>query len=173
MKNLMKNLLIYRIALVVLFFTATLLASLTFYRLDSVAAGQFFRTETKNKDRISGEWKATFELQGTTVPVAFELKLDGNKITGTVNSAHTGAGTISKGAWSAKDKKLKFTRLSRPRINNGCGRAEKRRTPRRRVRNRRNARQMDSRQGKEISGARIPVRRRKKIDSIYSFGKAQ
>jgi hypothetical protein len=48
-----------------------------------------------------------FELQGTRVPGQFELKLDGNKVTGTVESAHTGSGTLSKGWW--EDNKITFT----------------------------------------------------------------
>jgi hypothetical protein len=58
-------------------------------------------------DPISGEWDATFELQGTTVPVKFKFKLDGHKVTGTAESAHTGPGTLSKGSWV--DNKLTFT----------------------------------------------------------------
>jgi hypothetical protein len=58
-------------------------------------------------DSISGEWDVSFELQGTTVPGTFKLKLDGDKVTGTAESAHTGVGTLSNGSWV--DNKLKFT----------------------------------------------------------------
>jgi hypothetical protein len=58
-------------------------------------------------DPISGEWDVMFELQGTRVPGKFKLKLDGNVVTGTAESEHTGPGTLSKGKWA--DNKLSFT----------------------------------------------------------------
>jgi hypothetical protein len=48
-----------------------------------------------------------FELQGTRVPGKFKLKLDGNKVTGTAESEHTGPGTLSEGKWA--DNKISFT----------------------------------------------------------------
>src|SRR5205823_9609750 len=51
-------------------------------------------------DPISGEWNVLFTLQGTQVPGTFRLKLDGEKLTGTVESEHTGAGTVDKGTWA-------------------------------------------------------------------------
>jgi len=58
-------------------------------------------------DPISGEWNVLFTLQGTTVPGTFKLKLDGEKVTGTAESEHTGPGTLSKGEWA--DHRLSFT----------------------------------------------------------------
>ncbi|MDT7543528.1 MAG: hypothetical protein QOE33_3432 [Acidobacteriota bacterium] len=58
-------------------------------------------------DPVSGDWDVTFEIQGMTVPANFKLKLDGDKVTGTAYSDHTGAGTLSKGSWV--DNKLNFT----------------------------------------------------------------
>lgn len=58
-------------------------------------------------DPVSGDWDVTFELQGMSVPGNFKLKLDGDKVTGTAYSDHTGAGTVSKGSWA--DNKLTFT----------------------------------------------------------------
>jgi len=58
-------------------------------------------------DPISGDWDASFTLQGTTVTGMFKLKLDGERVTGTVESAHTGPGTLSKGSWA--DNKLSCT----------------------------------------------------------------
>ena len=58
-------------------------------------------------DPISGEWEVTFTLQGTTVPGTFTLKLDGDKVTGTAVSEHTGPGTVSRGTWA--DHQLSFT----------------------------------------------------------------
>jgi hypothetical protein len=58
-------------------------------------------------DPVSGDWDVTFEIQGMSVPANFKLKLDGDKVTGTAYSDHTGAGTVSKGSWV--DNKLNFT----------------------------------------------------------------
>lgn len=57
---------------------------------------------TVSADSISGEWDVSFVVEGTTTPATFDLKLDGEKVTGNVHSAHTGPGTIS-GTW-ANDK---------------------------------------------------------------------
>jgi len=51
-------------------------------------------------DSISGEWDATFYAMGQAAPFTLELKLEGHKVTGKVNSAHTGPGTISNGSWA-------------------------------------------------------------------------
>jgi len=58
-------------------------------------------------DPISGEWNVSFFVNGQTTPATFNLKLEGNKITGTVYSEHTGPGTIRDGAWD--NGKLSFT----------------------------------------------------------------
>ena len=58
-------------------------------------------------DPISGVWEVNFTLQGTTVPGTFTLKLDGDKVTGTAESEHTGAGTINRGTYA--DHKVSFT----------------------------------------------------------------
>lgn len=61
----------------------------------------------QNSDPISGDWDVSFFVQGSTTPAIFKLKLDGDKVTGTAESHHTGPGTISKGSWS--DNQLSFT----------------------------------------------------------------
>lgn len=58
-------------------------------------------------DPISGEWEVTFHVQGTTTPATFKLKLDGDKVTGTAESAHTGSGTVRDGSWT--ENRLSFT----------------------------------------------------------------
>lgn len=58
-------------------------------------------------DPISGKWDVTFTIQGQTATGTFDLKLDNNVVTGTVYTAHTGDGTLSKGKWA--DNKLSFT----------------------------------------------------------------
>jgi hypothetical protein len=63
--------------------------------------------QKKETDPISGKWDASFSAQGTTIPATFDLKLDGTKVTGTVNADYTGPGTIRDGGWA--DGKLTFT----------------------------------------------------------------
>ncbi len=58
-------------------------------------------------DPISGEWNVSFFVNGQTTPATFNLKLEGNKITGTAFSEHTGPGTIRDGSWD--NGKLSFT----------------------------------------------------------------
>ena len=62
---------------------------------------------TRTPDPISGDWDVTFKVGERTSPATFNLKLDGNKVTGTAESAHTGPGTIREGSWV--DGKLSFT----------------------------------------------------------------
>lgn len=61
----------------------------------------------QDTDPITGEWDVTFRVQDTKTPATFKLKLDGDKVTGTVYSEHTGAGTLRDGSW--KENKLSFT----------------------------------------------------------------
>ena len=61
----------------------------------------------QGSDPISGEWEVSFKVQGTTTPATFTLKLDGEKVTGTVYSEHTGPGTIRNGSWARNE--LAFT----------------------------------------------------------------
>ena len=58
-------------------------------------------------DPISGDWDASFFVNGTGHPSKFELKLEGTKVTGTALSDHTGPGTVRDGVWS--EGKLGFT----------------------------------------------------------------
>lgn len=58
-------------------------------------------------DPISGEWAVSFFVHGSTTPATFNLKLEGDGITGTAYSEHTGAGKIRDGKWA--DNSLTFT----------------------------------------------------------------
>ena len=62
---------------------------------------------TQTPDLISGDWDALFKVGEHTSPASFKLKLDGDKVTGTAESSHTGPGTIRDGSWI--DGKLSFT----------------------------------------------------------------
>ncbi len=62
---------------------------------------------TASGDIITGEWDATFHAKGQTAQFTLELKLEGDKVTGKVNSAHTGPGTVKEGSWV--DNKLSLS----------------------------------------------------------------
>jgi len=51
-------------------------------------------------DPLSGDWEASADAQGTSIPFTLKLKLEGDKVTGTSESAQ-GALPISKGSFSA------------------------------------------------------------------------
>lgn len=51
-------------------------------------------------DAISGDWNIDFHIQGMTTPGTMTLKLEGEKITGTVHSDHTGSGTLNNGSFA-------------------------------------------------------------------------
>lgn len=59
-------------------------------------------------DPLPGTWNVTFMVPGyPPTPATFEFKVDGEKVTGTIQSEHTGAGKVTEGLW--KDGKLSFT----------------------------------------------------------------
>ena len=49
---------------------------------------------------IDGDWIITFQAQGRSVSGNLHLKADGERLTGTVETTHTGPGTIQNGKWS-------------------------------------------------------------------------
>jgi len=53
---------------------------------------------------IAGEWVIHFQAEGQTVSGKLHFEQDGDRLTGTVDTAHTGAGTIENGKWN--DNKL-------------------------------------------------------------------
>jgi hypothetical protein len=57
-------------------------------------------------DPVSGEWDAAADAQGTSIPFTLKLKLEGDKVTGTSDSAQ-GSATLSKGTYTAG--KLSFS----------------------------------------------------------------
>lgn len=58
-------------------------------------------------DGVTGDWDVTCHVVGYTIPGKMSLKVEGEVVTGTVETEHTGHGTISNGSW--KDGKLSFT----------------------------------------------------------------
>jgi len=57
-------------------------------------------------DPVSGDWDATADASGTSIPFTLKLKLEGDKVTGTSDSAQ-GSAPLSKGTFSAG--KLSFS----------------------------------------------------------------
>jgi hypothetical protein len=51
-------------------------------------------------DPITGEWDASADAQGTAIPFTLKLKLEGDKVTGTSDSAQ-GSAPLSKGTFAA------------------------------------------------------------------------
>jgi hypothetical protein len=49
---------------------------------------------------IAGEWVIHFQAEGQTVSGKLHLEVDGERLTGTIETAHTGAGTIQNGKWN-------------------------------------------------------------------------
>ncbi len=83
---------------------ATLLAAALLSLAPALAARQ--AAEAKD-DPVTGEWDVSFEIAGMTEPGTFKLKLEGEKVTGTVYTHHTGPGTVNDGTWSGG--RVKFT----------------------------------------------------------------
>ena len=50
-------------------------------------------------DTIKGEWVGVFSIAGHTADVTMNFDVSGSKVTGTVNSEHTGPGTVADGKW--------------------------------------------------------------------------
>ena len=65
------------------------------YRLLAVAS-----LAVLSADPISGSWAATFQVEGyPPTPAMFEFKLDGQRVTGSIKSDHTGPGKVTEGKW--------------------------------------------------------------------------
>ena len=50
---------------------------------------------------IAGEWNITFMVQGQSVPGTLVLAAEGEKLTGTVETQHTGPGKLQDGKFAA------------------------------------------------------------------------
>src|SRR5882724_7852218 len=98
-----------RIRIMISLLSATLLTGAVSACSATALHHEIFAHESSRQDTdpITGEWDVTFRVQDTKTPATFKLKLDGDKVTGTVYSEHTGAGTLRDGSW--KDHKLSFT----------------------------------------------------------------
>lgn len=59
-----------------------------------------FGQENATNPSIDGDWVITFQAQGQSVSGNLHFKTDGERVTGTVETAHTGPGTVQNGKWS-------------------------------------------------------------------------
>lgn len=59
------------------------------------------------EDSITGEWIVRLSVENQTVPGKMNLKVEGDNVTGTIETAHTGPGTVQDGRWI--DRKLTAT----------------------------------------------------------------
>src|SRR5262249_33680555 len=57
-------------------------------------------------DAISGNWAAAIDANGTAIAGELTLKLDGERVSGTLHTDHTGTGTFAAGSF--KDGVLAF-----------------------------------------------------------------
>ena len=88
--------------------SASLLGGCTALDRQHRALAREFHSPKAPADPISGEWNVMFFVKGhPATPANFKLVLDGDKVTGTAYSDHTGAGTVRDGKWV--DGKLTFT----------------------------------------------------------------
>ena len=53
----------------------------------------------QTENSINGKWVVSFTIQGQTVTGEMAFQAQGEKLTGTVETQHTGHGTIQDGKW--------------------------------------------------------------------------
>jgi hypothetical protein len=56
---------------------------------------------TRPSGSIAGEWSISFMVQGQTVPGTLVLAVEGETLTGTVETQHTGPGKLQDGKFAA------------------------------------------------------------------------
>ena len=94
--------------LLVVAFTGIFLSGCTALARHHKTSGHVLVSHETAVDPITGEWNVSFIVKGhPATPATFNLKLDGEKVTGTAYSDHTGAGTIRDGKYAGG--KLSFT----------------------------------------------------------------
>jgi hypothetical protein len=58
------------------------------------------RQDNQRPNAIDGRWSVSFTIQGQTVNGDLTFQAEGEKLTGTVDSQHTGHGTLKDGKWA-------------------------------------------------------------------------
>jgi hypothetical protein len=69
--------------------------------LPCVLLGQQPGTTAVNQS-VTGDWVIHFQAGKQNVSGNLHLEVDGEKLTGTIETAHTGPGTIQDGKWSSQ-----------------------------------------------------------------------
>jgi hypothetical protein len=69
--------------------------------LPCVLLGQQPSTTAVNQS-VTGDWVIHFQAGKQNVSGSLHLEADGEKLTGTIETAHTGPGTIQEGKWSSQ-----------------------------------------------------------------------
>ena len=64
------------------------------------ASNQKASDQNRRPDSINGAWTVTFAIQGQTVSGQMTFQAHGEKLGGSVETQHTGQGTLDGGAWS-------------------------------------------------------------------------
>jgi hypothetical protein len=57
--------------------------------------------EPMKMDAIDGNWEITFTIQSQTVSGQMMFHTEGEKLTGTLETSHTGHGTVQNGKWAS------------------------------------------------------------------------
>jgi hypothetical protein len=79
----------------------------TFIAVTILAVSASLALAGHTTDSVAGDWHITFKMGEHTGEGTMTLKLDSDKVTGTVETAHTGKGTLNNGKY--RDGKLSFT----------------------------------------------------------------
>ncbi len=88
--------------------SGTLLSGCTAVARHHQAFGREITSPKTQTDALTGEWNVSFMVKGhPNTPATFNLRLDGQTVTGSAYSDHTGAGTIRDGKY--RNGKLSFT----------------------------------------------------------------
>jgi hypothetical protein len=56
-------------------------------------------TPSNDQSRLTGKWIVHFTVENQTVSGKMSLQLEGEKVTGSIETAHTGPGTFQDGKW--------------------------------------------------------------------------
>ena len=89
-------------------FTAAMCGTLALIlALPSIILGQPNTPPATAEQSITGDWIIHFQAGKQNVSGSLQLQTEGERLTGTIETAHTGPGTIQNGKWS--NQKLSAT----------------------------------------------------------------
>lgn len=70
------------------------------FALPLVLLAQAQPTASPALDSITGDWTVYFQAVGKTVSGKLHLEVNGERLTGTIETSHTGPGKVQDGKWS-------------------------------------------------------------------------